>query len=341
MHPAPDVTVLREFVRHSSVYGARFPRMITIQALLMQYTMLAFKTVAKNAEIWSGISTLYATAQSLGLHEDAGPWHLAKWEKNLRKRLWWQLFVSEKFLAHSLGRASHIHPDSYNVTLLEAQDFEDGQVPSHLFNMTHLALILSDILSTLYSPRTIRTLTSDIQATLLLAQPLLERVNTWYQMLPASLSMTATPQTGDATLNSNGSVHLSYYVAKISIHRAIMRCKSISSQSYRQSAVTTMQQVAAWTKQLNASHVVAVWPTHSKFDFAIVASFMIALLFTSETEDDFQAVLSVLQSYRWTLSLHSRSSADLFSAALQRIDVFCSSGIDSLRTLVSSSFVSA
>jgi hypothetical protein len=48
-------------------------------------------------------------AQLLGLHLDCSTWQLPRWEKNLRKRLFWLLFVMDKWSSLYQGRPPHIH----------------------------------------------------------------------------------------------------------------------------------------------------------------------------------------------------------------------------------------
>jgi hypothetical protein len=63
---------------------------------------------------------------------------------------------------------------------------------------------------------------------------------------------------------------------------------------------------------------------------------MLALLFTSPNEQEFNAVHKVIHSWRWTLQYHARSSPELFLTGLQRIDSFFSVGAESLVNMVRS-----
>lgn len=36
-------------------------------------------------------------AQLLGLHRDSSRWHLPKWERSLRKRIWWTLYIQDRW----------------------------------------------------------------------------------------------------------------------------------------------------------------------------------------------------------------------------------------------------
>lgn len=69
-------------------------------------------------------------AYLLGLHRDPEKWAIPKWERSLRKRLWWCLLIHDKWRGLLHGRPHMIHIDSHNVALPTLDDAEDREMSS-------------------------------------------------------------------------------------------------------------------------------------------------------------------------------------------------------------------
>ena len=67
-------------------------------------------------ESWALTGELVALGQDLGLHLDCTKWRIPAWEKGLRKRLAWGLFMQDKWGALVHGRPSHITSDVIKLT---------------------------------------------------------------------------------------------------------------------------------------------------------------------------------------------------------------------------------
>jgi hypothetical protein len=87
---------------------------------------------------------------------------------------------------------------------------------------------------------------------------------------------------------------------------------------------------------LTAFQVSSIWPTQSKFDFAIVSSFILAMLFTAPDQEQFYLVHERLHSWRWALQHHSLSNQELVVDALARIASFYNGDAESLLNMVRS-----
>jgi hypothetical protein len=127
-------------------------RLSTVQAaILLLHRAVPSQLVADPPTSWVSVSSALAIAQSLGLHMDPGDWDLPAWEIRLRRRLWWTLFVEEKWRALSYGRPSHIHRDDWHVLPPTDKDFElDFETLSqsavhHLLLTTSLTMIVDEI----------------------------------------------------------------------------------------------------------------------------------------------------------------------------------------------------
>jgi hypothetical protein len=154
---------------------------------------------------WVMTGNLIAMGQDLGLHLDCSDWRVPEWERALRKRLAWALFIQDVWGALIHGRPPYIAQDNWDVKPAEKMDFpetakddDDGEGSSevekgmlifvHLISLTE---ILSDILRAFF---TLRAMRNGDNATEVLekAKPLQIRLKTWYSNLPPTLSMEET-----------------------------------------------------------------------------------------------------------------------------------------------------
>jgi len=67
---------------------------------------------------WVLCSQVISLAEELGLGLDCTDWKLPKWERGLRKRLAWAVYVEDKWLSLKNSRPSHIHSMNWIVTSL-------------------------------------------------------------------------------------------------------------------------------------------------------------------------------------------------------------------------------
>jgi hypothetical protein len=106
--------------------------------------------------IWSFIGSIVGLAHSLGLHLQCGMFGIPAQEKRLRRRLWWAVYVEDKFMSLLMGRPPYIHQDEWDVTELQDSDFDlqysfqsvapftsSAHIPFR--HMTRLALVAESI----------------------------------------------------------------------------------------------------------------------------------------------------------------------------------------------------
>lgn len=238
--PRPNVRELERLVRTTLADAMYRPKLSTIQAgLLLSQT--------PGGDQWAPTAQLVAIAQELGLHLDCSGWKIPPWEKGLRKRLAWALYMQDKWGALVHGRPSHVFSSNWAVQDLTENDFPDVEWDENdpeektevergrtLFTqMVQLSQILADILETFYTLQAMRTVANagaGVQGThlvLSLAKPIQLKLKEWYAALPASIRMDSTYQNASSTqpsrLSSIGYLHLGYYAAEISLHRRIIR----------------------------------------------------------------------------------------------------------------------
>jgi hypothetical protein len=152
---------MNSFVFQALPIEARSPRLETIEAALLflqRHTQIhrAPTTPGLYAEIGSLVGMCYDT----GLNVDPGKWDLSAPDRSRRKRLWWALYISDKWSALGLGRAPYIHEEDCNVPLLGMEDIPQSTVAGDALPLTSarmfvamaaLSQILSVVLSTFYT----------------------------------------------------------------------------------------------------------------------------------------------------------------------------------------------
>lgn len=237
--PRPNVRDLERLVRTTLADAMYRPKLSTVQAGLLL-------SQRPEGDQWAPTAQLIAIAQELGLHLDCSTWKIPLWERGLRKRLAWGLYMQDKWGALVHGRPSHIFASQWAVQPLGANDFpdiewdeddaderQDIEKGRTLFmQMIELSQILAEILETFYTLQAMQNVTNaGAQGThlvLSLAKPIQLKLKEWYAALPAAIRMDSTYQTPSANANPNrlssiGYLHLAYFATEITLHRRIVR----------------------------------------------------------------------------------------------------------------------
>ncbi len=76
--------------------------------------------------IWTFMGTVVGLAHALGLHLECRFFGLPSWEKRLRRRLWWAVYIEDKWMSLMLGRPPFIKPEEWDVEKLSESDFRCG-----------------------------------------------------------------------------------------------------------------------------------------------------------------------------------------------------------------------
>jgi len=205
--PKPDITRLDAIASRSLTIAMERPKLSTVQAglLLLQ---------RPEADSWSMTTQLVAIGQELGLHLDCSTWSVPLWERGLRKRIAWALYMQDKWSSLIHGRPSHIFSANWAVKRIEEDDFnesDDGQTDTLpqdealrteaekgevLFaQMISLTAIMAEIMDTFYTQVAIQDLASagrnSTRLILERAKPVQIRLKDWFAKLPASIRMDA------------------------------------------------------------------------------------------------------------------------------------------------------
>lgn len=199
-HPKPDVQKLSRLAKRTLADTIHRPKLSTVQAglLLLQYTEDDPSELTPQ---------LVNVGYSLGLHLDPSDWSIPDWEKGLRNRLGWSLYLQDKFSCLGTGRPPLIASANWALQPLKGSEFpenaahEDDREGSSeveqgriLFSqMILLTEILTDLLEQIFSIRAARQIAEAGDGGLLIilekAKPIQLRLRDWISRLPDCLNM--------------------------------------------------------------------------------------------------------------------------------------------------------
>ncbi|KAK3503448.1 fungal-specific transcription factor domain-containing protein [Neurospora crassa] len=271
--PRPNVRELERLVRVTLADAMYRPKLSTIQAGLLL-------SQRPEGDQWAPTAQLVAIGQELGLHLDCSSWKIPPWERGLRKRLAWALYMQDKWGALAHGRPSHIFSSNWAVPVLTPHDFPDidweesdaeARIETErgrtLFcQMVQLSQILAEILETFYTLQATRAVANagpqGTQLVLSLAKPIQLKLKEWYSGLPDSVRMDSTFQSAtlsqsnsnnNSRLSSIGYLHLAYFATEITLHRRIIRSIDASCSSSSGSTIASLSASVNSTTSSNPS----------------------------------------------------------------------------------------
>lgn len=348
--PRPNVRELEGLIRSTLADASYRPKLSTVQAGLLL-------SQRPEGDQWAPTAQLVAIGQELGLHLDCSNWKIPLWEKGLRRRLAWALYMQDKWGALVHGRPSHIFMSDWGVRALTANDFPDvewdegdadgkqdiekGRVLFTRF--VQLSQILAEILETFYTLNsTQRIADAGLQSTQLvlsLAKPVQLKLKEWYSGLPASIrlesySMTSySPASPPSTnrLSSIGYLHLGYFATEITLHRRIIRSLASNPNTVdpyvqhicRSAAKARLISAMDLVNRLTPNHLRSFWFFASKTNFALIGTFGSLLWASSPGREEADWYRRRLEEYRWTLSVSSKpgESGGLTQFAMTMLDI--------------------
>jgi hypothetical protein len=323
-YPKPDAQELEAKVLRMLIDVHRRPKISDLQGglVLMQ---------SPNVDSWAMTGHLVAMAQNLGINADCTDWQIPDWERGVRKRVAWALFIQDKWGSLIYGRGSHIRPDDWDVRSLDAFDFpetskdddnEEGSAEIEkgrltFIHMVSLTQIVSEILDNFFTLRASRTART-VYEVLNMAKPLQLQLKAWHTNLDPSLSID---ETVPMKLSSVGYLHLAYYTAEITLHRAIMRSHTgalasptLSNEEHhlltitRSAAETRFVSAIDFVKRLKAEHLQSFWYFSSSVSFAVIGVFATVLCSAAASRAEMESYTTKLAEYRWLLRISANSA---------------------------------
>jgi hypothetical protein len=333
--PRPNVRELERLMRSTLAHAMFRPKLSTVQAGLLL-------SQRPEGDQWAPTAQLVAISQELGLHLDCSNWKIPPWEKGLRKRLAWALYMQDKWGALAHGRPSHIFSSNWAVRPLTSNDFPDiewdesdprGKLEidegrTVFRRMVQLTEILAEILETFYTISAMQAVADagprGAQHVLELAKPIQLKLKDWQQALPSSVRIDpfANPTPG---LPSVGYLHLAYFAAEITLHRRIIRSFEDATNSAkaskstmvfgpdptallmcRRAAKSRLISAMDFVNRLSSDHLGAFWYFASKTNFALIGTFGSLMWATSPNREEADWYRFRLSEYRWTLSVSAK-----------------------------------
>ncbi|KAL2835355.1 fungal-specific transcription factor domain-containing protein [Aspergillus pseudoustus] len=319
------------------------PSMSTLQAcLILQQRLPTNLYLSDTAFTWSLMSTAVAVANTIGLHRDPSSWtSLPAWERRLRRRLWWGLWLTEKWIAFTRGMPSHIREDEYDVPMLSISDTDDildliathscPEMTSYLLYLTLLTGILADIQQTYYTVRAVARTSTDLEYSLDAARSTRARLKDWRDRLPDSFKRrpypTSSQNSGSSPqdLDGSGSLYLSYIVTHMSLFRALLRPLDAvptliaeytdSANAVIKGALLCVKEFVEFIESLTGAQWNSFWHSWSRPNFAVAGAFMVHLLHivsspsASGFSDEYDELQGWIRRWRWVNRISANGAA--------------------------------
>ncbi|KAF3404855.1 Transcriptional activator protein DAL81 [Talaromyces pinophilus] len=327
-------------IAHRAVQDAiHRPRLNTIQAGLLLLQRHRNPLFMDNSWMWSFTSSLLGLGQHLGLHLDCSSWDIPEWEKGLRKRLAWALYIQDSFSALVLGRPCLIsEATDWIVKPLESTDFSEGACDEEasdqigsvsiengkvlFMELVSLSLITARMLRELYSVRSLAEVLEP-QQVLAVAKPLGTDLAQMLKNLPEVLSLENIEP---GKLCVNGFLHLALHATTAALHRrllwAIQQSKSELDPQFvqfiRKMLRTRAHSLVQFMSHLRPEHMEAFWFFAAGGCSTILGGFLGLLRTTSITLEESEDLRNLMKEFEWQLRMKAKMS-DWVSYTLTRL----------------------
>ncbi|KAL5325917.1 hypothetical protein ACEPPN_007051 [Leptodophora sp. 'Broadleaf-Isolate-01'] len=351
IHSPPPSHQLFRITWLSVIQELHTPRLATLQACLLLLQRAPTNRYTTDTP-WkmSLVGWTVSLAHSLGLQKECSDWSsIPTWEMTLRKRLFYGVFIMDKWASLGAGMPSHIKTDDFDVLPLLDSDLEppsldlnSNTIPgflepeadsNHFRLLTELTIILSDIMDSYYTIRATQRTSKNFTLSLDLARSLRKGLTDWKDSLPPSLSMRQAGRV-DTRISGNPSLSLAYIVATMTLFRALLRpLENLSSAeeqdrsivegrlAVRAGAKECAKEVVEFVENLGRGALDAFWHSWSRANFAIASSFLMQLLVTSQNDVETNEINGLVARWRWAMRIGSGSTGNgLMSLGLLRLD---------------------
>ncbi|KAL3459355.1 fungal-specific transcription factor domain-containing protein [Aspergillus heterothallicus] len=287
------------------------PNLYKLQAcLLLMHVIPPDIDSVESPSLWMLASQATACAQMIGLHQDPTGWRIPEWEKKLRRKLWWAVYIIDCWSAVCHGNPPHIGAGSFNTRRSDIDDMrfdEDISTEVHyLVNEEDTAFRIADGARFLEMVRITREMRAildcscGINATVHSRSDLVgvyENLKEWSSLLPNCLT------TGDSL--NNGSLHLSYYATRALLFRGLMypaaRASSNASSSpnlvqWLPPALKDFEGFTTFMDKLTEDDLSGFWIRHSRSQLILCGNFLIYLFLLATDPQDVEAAYRLLES---------------------------------------------
>lgn len=120
------------------------PKLAVVQAAVLfmhQPPKGRAQALADGPMIWSFWASIVGLSNSLGLHLDCRRWGIPAWEKRLRRRLWWAIYLEDTWRSFLSGRPPVICTNEFDLSELDETDFIHNLASTQRSNMTPVSAI--------------------------------------------------------------------------------------------------------------------------------------------------------------------------------------------------------
>ncbi|RDW91051.1 hypothetical protein BP5796_02216 [Coleophoma crateriformis] len=288
----------------------RHPKIETVEAaVLFLQRPASIHRAPSTPGLWAELGGIVGMSHELGLNVSPAKWNIPDAHRSRRIRLWWAVYIFDKWCALGLGRPPYLSDENANVPLVTLEDFKNDDPVStvsakQFIAMAALSRILSDILSIFYSLRSIH----------LLRTAPAEEVASTFNVFRGQLKtfkgaylheLFATDLFRDPT----GTVELAFYTVEIVLCRAVLRKVDEKHDIYnevRTYAKSALSNIATLLQQLQINRLRAFWWNPiSILNFAIAGSFMFSLLLSSINDEEIEYWTAQIREFRRLLELQS------------------------------------
>ncbi|CAG8620568.1 5751_t:CDS:2 [Paraglomus brasilianum] len=188
---------------------------ITLQALLV---MAMNQQGKKNSRCWLYTGMAIRMAQDMGLHRDSSKWNLDARQAEIRKRLWWACFMSDRIVSAGLGRPVVIQEQDFDAPLPIAGALaeDDPAVIETWVKTIQLTAILGRVIQHVYCIKSKPISSPNCES--ILAE-LDRELNEWLDSLPEYLRYEPSMSFVDPKNQKRAFFHLLFYTIQILLHR--------------------------------------------------------------------------------------------------------------------------
>ncbi|KAI9043943.1 fungal specific transcription factor domain-containing protein [Aspergillus affinis] len=340
---ALDAAILEDLAMRAIENDMKRPTLSTLQAglLLLQRVRRTNNTL---------LTQLVFLGQTLGIHVDCSDWFIPAWERGLRCRLAWALYMQDKWGALVHGRPSLISDrlawddennsdwdvrpctvEDFHEILIKAEDVPYGSVDAKAGRVSFIhAIELTRIFSQLQyafcsvgaTKKGGRLDKLGATGTMALAESFAQQLRQWYTNLPGCLKLDTT--THMRGLSANGALHLSHMAAELTLHRAVLRALRPETPPSLKSTIRTAARARLLSalklvETLQPKHTQSFWGFAAPAQMAMIGSFAGLLWATSADCDEAIEYVHQIERLRWALQVRG-SAVPFIREAIRMLD---------------------
>lgn len=326
----PDVKNLRRLADESlQAIIAERPKLSTIQACLL---------LAQTPEDqpYPRLANVVPVAFEMGLHIDCEAWQIPSWEKGLRKRLAWAVFMQDAWGSLITGNPKLIHARDWLVQQVGEADFpekaedEDDtegsagvELGREIFmQLSEVSQLLANVTDCFKAVSARGDSESNALAAGLLEQLELSRdfLHKWRGRMPPRLQLQNIQS---RKLCSTGYLHLALAAVECTLYRAMLR-NSLSSQDdgsshanllhLRPKALLAVSAGTALLQELRPEHLQSFWYFSSSQSLVVIATLGCELWATAMDNVERDSTIKTLEDFRWALRMNAKSAEFMLPA---------------------------